>query len=654
MEKLNVLKDQLLGKTVSHYKILDILGEGGMGIVYKAEDIKLKRTVALKFLPIELTRDAHAKERFVHEAQAASALDHYRIGTIYEIDETDNGQMFISMAYYEGETLKKKIEYGQMEVKDAVDIVIQVASGLAKTHEQGIVHRDIKPSNIMFTDEGFVKIVDFGLAKLGGATRITKSGTSMGTPTYMSPEQVKGQEVDHRSDIWSLGVILYELVTGQLPFTGDYDMSILYSIVNEEPMLPSQINPSIPNDLEKIVIKAIQKQVDDRYDNMQEMLNDLKPIQQSFSQTAQITVEDDIATRVITHEEAQQTLPIIDSNKKKQSAISIILNSKTALIVSILLIVGIVGIAILPKKKQEYGFLKLNSNPPGADIILNGESTGQTTPTLIGPLKKGLHEITLQIAEFENWTKKFTISKMDTLFDSVNLVPIKHKFGNLVVKSNPTRASIFIDQEDSGLKTPAVLEKITAGQHEIQLKKVGYQSISKMIDITSDEVAEWTATLNKKALIQLVGSLFVDSEPQGALVSLNGKQTQHKTPYTFSDLTVGEYGVQLTLDGYEDQVTKVNVLPDQENKINITLKAEPLGRLIVTAVIVENQSAELAVAAVFVDGKPFGQIPAKISLKKGTYTVSAKKFGYIPKNGDRKITMKSGEDTTIKFEFIKK
>ena len=229
-----MLKDQLLGKTISHYKILDYLGGGGMGRVYRAEDVKLKRIVALKFLPLELTQEPQAKARFIHEAQAASALDHPRIGTIYEINETDDGHMYIAMAYYDGDTLSKKIARGPLSPSEAVEIVAHVAYGLMTAHDKGIVHRDVKPPNIIVTNEGFVKIVDFGLAKLGGATRITKEGTSMGTPAYMSPEQVKGLEVDHRTDIWSLGLILYELMTGKLPFRGDNEMTLLYNIVNEE------------------------------------------------------------------------------------------------------------------------------------------------------------------------------------------------------------------------------------------------------------------------------------------------------------------------------------------------------------------------------------------------------------------------------------
>ena len=191
----------MIGKTISHYTILEKLGEGGMGVVYKAEDLKLKRIVALKFLPPDLTRDPDAKQRFIQEAQAASALDHPNICTIHEIDESPDGQMFICMACYEGRSLKEIIGNGPLDITEAADIAVDIARGLAKAHERGITHRDIKPANILITTDERVKVVDFGLAKLTGQTRITKTGTTVGTAAYMSPEQIRGEDVDHRTDI---------------------------------------------------------------------------------------------------------------------------------------------------------------------------------------------------------------------------------------------------------------------------------------------------------------------------------------------------------------------------------------------------------------------------------------------------------------------
>ena len=206
-----------------------------MGQVYRARDTRLDRHVAIKVLPPDLTRDALAKQRFVLEAKAASVLDHPNICTIHEIDETADGQLYLVMAYYEGETLKQKIARSPLVLQEALDVAIQVGQGLASAHAAGIVHRDIKPANLIVTPNGTVKILDFGLAKLAGADGVTQTGTTLGTVAYMSPEQACGQDVDHRSDIWSLGVVLYEMLAAVPPFDGDNLLSISRAILERDP-----------------------------------------------------------------------------------------------------------------------------------------------------------------------------------------------------------------------------------------------------------------------------------------------------------------------------------------------------------------------------------------------------------------------------------
>ncbi len=266
----------MIGKIISHYKILEKLGGGGMGVVYKAEDTKLKRTVALKFLPPSFSLDDDAKQRFIHEAQAVSSLDHNNICVVHEIDETDDGQIFISMNCYDGETLKKKIECGPLKIDEAIDIIIQNANGLQKAHEKGIVHRDIKPANIYITNDGIVKILDFGLAKVTGQTKLTQMGSTAGTVAYMSPEQTRGEQVDHRTDIWSLGVVLYEMVAGERPFKGDYEQAVIYSILNEEPQEISSLRSDVPKGVVSVIGKALQKDCKYRYQTMKEFIADLK------------------------------------------------------------------------------------------------------------------------------------------------------------------------------------------------------------------------------------------------------------------------------------------------------------------------------------------------------------------------------------------
>ncbi len=283
----------MIGETISNYKILEKLGEGGMGVVYKAEDTKLKRPVALKFLPPHLAASEADKARFIQEAQAASALNHPNVCTIHDIQEhagpDGSRQMFIVMEFVQGQTLrdlmggKKTSEPGSgtrtlLPLNRATEIGIQVADGLAAAHEKGIVHRDIKPENIMVRRDGIAQIMDFGLAKLrsSGGTRLTQQGSTVGTAGYMSPEQIQGTDADHRSDIFSLGVVLYELFTGELPFKGVHETALLYEIVNVDPVPMTSINPELNPELDRIVFECLQKEADERFQSVKDISKELK------------------------------------------------------------------------------------------------------------------------------------------------------------------------------------------------------------------------------------------------------------------------------------------------------------------------------------------------------------------------------------------
>jgi serine/threonine-protein kinase len=248
----------MIGQTISHYRILAKLGEGGMGVVYKAEDTALQRTVALKFLPPELTRDADAKQRFLHEARAAARLDHPNICAVYEVGESD-GQLFLAMACYEGMTLREKLKAGPLPWAEAAALALQAATGLSEAHGRGIVHRDIKPANLFLTTKGQVKILDFGLAKLAGASVLTHTGTTVGTAHYMSPEQARGEAVDARADLWSLGAVLYELVAGRPPFAGEYAQAVIFGILNEEPPPLTGFAPDAPAALQEVTGRCLAK-----------------------------------------------------------------------------------------------------------------------------------------------------------------------------------------------------------------------------------------------------------------------------------------------------------------------------------------------------------------------------------------------------------
>ncbi len=269
-----ITKDKLIA---GKYRIIEEIGRGGMGVVYKAEDLKLKRRVALKFLPPHLMDSPDLKERFLIEAQAAAALNHPNICVIHEVGE-DEERSFIAMEFVEGETLRERVRKGPLKPGEALGIAAQVAAGLGEAHLKGIVHRDIKSANIMVTAQGRAKIMDFGLAKLQGASSLTRSQTTLGTVAYMSPEQARGKGLDGRTDIWSLGVVLYELLSGKLPFQGEHDQSVIYAILHEEPESLKKARPDAAPEMEQVICQALAKKPADRYQTMEEFREDVEAL----------------------------------------------------------------------------------------------------------------------------------------------------------------------------------------------------------------------------------------------------------------------------------------------------------------------------------------------------------------------------------------
>ncbi len=282
-----ILDDNRVGSRILHYRIEDRLGGGGMGVVYRAFDEHLQRRVALKFLPPHLTASTEARQRLIQEARAASALDHPNIGTIHDVAETPEGQHFIAMTFYEGETLKHHIDNGPLPIDEAVSLALQIARGLRAAHRGGVIHRDVKPANVMLTREDLAKIVDFGLAKSEGLT-ITRTGTTLGTVDYMSPEQARGERVDARTDLWSLGVVLFEMLAATRPFSAPYDQALIYQILEEEPADLSALRPDVPDKLTGIVHKLLSKDPAGRYQSADDVIVDLESLRSPSAPAAAV------------------------------------------------------------------------------------------------------------------------------------------------------------------------------------------------------------------------------------------------------------------------------------------------------------------------------------------------------------------------------
>lgn len=276
----------MIGQTISHYKVLEKLGEGGMGVVYKALDTKLNRHVALKFLPPNVAEDIQQKARFVHEAQAISSLNHPHIATIHDVEEQGENH-FIVLEYIEGGTLKQKTKQQQLDLRETLEYATQIADGLAYAHKKGIIHRDIKSDNVMITSEDRIKITDFGLAKLKGGANVTKTGSTVGTAAYLSPEQARGEAVDHRSDVFSSGVVLYEMLTGELPFKAEHEAALIYLILNEQPAVPSALDRRIPHRMDSVVMKMLEKDRSARYQNMDEVSRALQEVRTEMETSVQ-------------------------------------------------------------------------------------------------------------------------------------------------------------------------------------------------------------------------------------------------------------------------------------------------------------------------------------------------------------------------------
>jgi serine/threonine protein kinase/Tol biopolymer transport system component len=340
----------MIGTTISHYKIVEKLGEGGMGVVYKAQDTNLDRFVALKFLPAHASVNAETKARFLQEAKAAAALNHNNICTIYGVDESD-GKMFIAMEYIEGGTLREKLPYAKVD--DAVTVAIQIGEALQEAHSKGIVHRDIKADNIMLTSKGQAKVMDFGLAKLKGSLKLTKTSSTVGTLGYIAPEQIQGGEVDARSDIFSFGVLLFEMLTGKLPFRGEHEAAIVYSIVNEEPESLTIYRPEVSPEILHILSKALEKDPQDRYQSVNEMVVDLRRSRRDTSRVMKTRR----VTENIRGSSSVQAAPAPDVAQQRDISRFFSGRKLWLAVVAVILVLALAGVFLLRK-----GTLQLDPN----------------------------------------------------------------------------------------------------------------------------------------------------------------------------------------------------------------------------------------------------------------------------------------------------
>jgi len=472
-----------IGKKFEGYRILRYLGRGGMGIVFEADHPMLNHSVVLKFLSPNLITDEIAIQRFIHEAGAASALDHQNICTIHDIKKTDSGQWFIVMPYYQGQTLKDKIAQGPLPLEETLDIATQIVRGLAMVHTEGIVHRDIKPANVMVTEAGVVKILDFGIAKMADVT-LTKTGTTLGTPAYMSPEQMRDEKVDHQTDIWSMGVLLYEMLTGVHPFKGRVEAVIAEAVLNKKPEPLTRLRGDLPPECERIVNTCLEKNRARRFQDAKALLaalevlrrrlaDDTKPHPAStlervktfvrrrpvwFGVTVVLMLA--IASYFIFPPFADQVVPVSDSPNKAlgQNLDSGVVSSTsptgvdTTSILQGSLANGATddSLVVLPTGTEESqddpppevvpGSLNITSNPEGASIIIDGRESG-TTPLLISDVALGRRAIELRLAGYEPYTERVLVSPEQTRNVNATMQQLR---GKLLITVNPSGRVLIV------------------------------------------------------------------------------------------------------------------------------------------------------------------------------------------------------------------
>ena len=691
IEGEQMLPEQLIGKTLGNYQIIEEIGRGGMGIVYKALQVSLNRIVALKVLPRQYTNDPEFLARFGREARSAASLNHPNIIQIYDIDNKQGVHYFV-MEYIEGTNLMTLIEKeGALPLEQAVDITWDICKALDFAHKNGVVHRDIKPHNIMITDQGATKVFDFGIARAADSAGLTSTGANIGTPQYMSPEQARGEMgVDGRADLYSLGIVFYEMLVGRVPFDGTTAVGTMYRHVNEAPDPPSSLNPEVPPEIDAIVMKALTKEPDERYQTGREMIQSLYDAKKKLELSVTRTPESEAVV------------------KKKNKAIPLVLGIFLILLLAagaayklgffsstydLLISTDVPDVSVYKDGrllgstpfKMEDGSLKpgrhilLLSKEGYADTVLDlsfmrgeiiehevsmPERFGYLTMILEPPdqmifidkaerapprsdqyrLSPGVHIASFHREGYQSRTDtvEITADIDDTLRISLDILP-----AIVSIQSNPLGADVFVDDEKLESVTP-LTEEIVPGNRIIRVEKSGYASVDTMLSLQPGMSSDITFTLVEKEETPAFGSLRVKTTPWGATVYLDGRERgTSESGLVFRNLPPKKYTVKLEHDEY----------PVYEGIVQVTANTEAVIEHDFTAtgsVFISCKDAAITDRAVFgtifIDGQDEGLPPLVKDLVIGTHTVEVRADGYEP--ASREITIKADEQLQLPFELI--
>jgi len=607
-----------------------------MGVVYQGHDPKIDRIVALKTIRKDRLAESRDWEdlvmRFQKEVQAAGKLVHPNIIVIYDTGE-DEETAYIAMEYIEGDTLENLIQKGvRFPMEKIIGIIDQICDGLEYTHRQGIVHRDLKPSNIMLVQGEKVKIADFGISKAVGAASspLTQAGMLLGTPSYMSPEQIAGTEINGRSDLFSLGVILYQLLTGEKPFVGDTIPMLLYNIVNKDPTPPSQIDSSIPPLYDDVIAKALAKNPDKRYRRAKDFVEDLKRAHRGEALMEAPSIEPAMTV-------AQGIAEKIYPKRKRYGLLGGF---------AVLLLALVLGgyywmdrtakptqeeVVAVPQPVKQFGSIEVTSDPPGAQVFLDGAEHKEPTPTVIKEVAaEEKHEIKVVKRGFEPWVE--TVELEDDKSVSIE-ASLERLLTTIVIESTPSGASVFLDGAEHNELTPTEILNVTAGEnHEIRVEKRGFKPWVRTVEPKDDKPLPIPASLER-----LLTTIVIESTPSGASVFLDGAEHDELTPTVIQQVRAGEnHEIRVEKRGFKSWVGTVE--PEDDKPLSIEA---PLERLVGT-IIVKSTPPD---ASIFLDNskKSSGSTPIELPEVSAddAHVVKVTKEGYEP--GIQTITVKPDE-----------
>ncbi|MCI0694715.1 protein kinase [candidate division KSB1 bacterium] len=618
--------------TFKNYRLLKKLGAGGMGEVYLAEDMELGRKVALKFLSEQYTANPEFKARFKREAQLAAKLNHPNIVTIYEVGEHQH-RSYIAMEYVEGEALKDRIARAKLPLKEALDLMAQICAGISKAHRAGITHRDIKPANILINLDGQAKILDFGLAKMQGVSGLTKSGAMMGTLSYMSPEQVKGEEIDSRSDIFSTGVILYELLTGELPFKGNTEFTVMSAIATQEPPALARYKLGIPAALQNCIDKALAKDRQARYQHINELQADLKRAMGLPSDLPPSGPRDSTETVAI----YKKKMTLLTSRMARVwSAVLALLALASALI--FVMRQGKVSKSVpASKSAPASAWLSVTTQPDGATIFLNDDSLG-VTPLNVPLAQEGRIKLSFRKRNYLAVDTSLVIQKGQTYELSPSLAPA----ARVAIFVEPPDAEVRIDETLIAASRLANLQ-LPAGGHQISISRPGYDSKQEQFSLQPGDNDPRRYALAKQIGGELLGGAQIESQPPGALVTLDGKSAG-STPYRNSNLSPGRHQLVLRLEGYENYSTTIVVSAGK-----ITPVTAPLKKAAAVSQLSVNSTPDGA--TLLLDGQEIGTTPYQSNnVAVGAHQIVLRKTGY--RDYSASVTVSPQQPSAVEAKLV--